>query len=132
MNVNYDLKFGNLFNIMKCYAKFKRGKNYASLFFKSVNRSFSTSTPIVTHSINLYKYRNFDKDPYILIGKPRINTAIRKNIYPIPLMPPSLTNANEYCFDIPLMCVFTTGISSISFVDVGNTQFDVDRIISLI
>ena len=45
-------------------------------------------------------------------------------------MPSSITNANEYCFDIPIMCVFTTGIFGIILFDVGNTQFDVDIIIS--
>ena len=132
LNVNLDLKFGNLFKIIKCYAKFNSGSNYGLLYIKSNNNPFTTSNPIVTHSFNLYKYRNFGKNPFILFRKPRTKTAIRKNIYPIPIVPPSLTNANEYCFDIPLMCVFSTGIFGITLHDVGNTQFDVDVIISLI
>ena len=132
MNVNLDLKFGNLFKIIKCYAKFNSGRNYGLLYTKSNNSLFTTSNPIVTHSFNLYRYRNFGKNPFILFRKPRTKTAIRKNIYPIPIVPPSLTNANEYCFDIPIMCVFTTGIYGITLHDVGNTQFDVDVILSLI
>ena len=41
---------------------------------------FNSSIPIVTHSINLYKYRDFGKNPYIMIRKLRTNTSIVKNI----------------------------------------------------
>ena len=80
LNTNFDFKFADLFKIVKCYAKFIGSKNYATLYIKSNNRPFTTSNPIVTHSINLYKYRNFGKDPHILISKPRTKTMI-KNIY---------------------------------------------------
>ena len=64
-----------------------------------------------------------------MISKLRLNTSILKNI-DSPIIAPSIANANEYCFDIPLMCVFTTGISSIAFINVGKTRFDVDLIVS--
>ena len=90
---------------------------------------FSSSIPIVTHSINLYKYRDFGEDPYIMIIKNRSDTSMVKNIVS-PIIAPSTTNANEYCFDMPIMCVFTTGISSIALVNIGKTRFDVDLIVS--
>ena len=64
-----------------------------------------------------------------MINKLKTNTVIIKNI-DSPIIAPSITNSNEYCFDIPIMCVFTTGIRSIALVNVGKTRFDVDVIAS--
>ena len=129
MNVNYDLKFGDIFKVIKCYSNYSSIFGNSSLKFKNDYRLFSSSVPIVLHSINLYKYRDFGKRPYINIMKKRTNISVIKNIVP-PVYFPSTTNTNEYCFDIPFMCIFTSGIRSITLSDVGKTNFNVNLIVS--
>ena len=56
MNVNYDLKFGDLFKVIKCYFKAGRRKGFRTLLYKkSDNQILSFSTPVVLHAINLNK-----------------------------------------------------------------------------
>ena len=55
MNVNYDLKFGN------------DGKKF--YLYKKSNNSIFSSTQIVLHSINLYKYKDFGSHPYIIFNQ---------------------------------------------------------------
>ena len=43
---------------------------------------------------------------------------------------PSQTNTNKFCIDLPMMCVFTTGIRNISFFNTGKCQFDADIVIT--
>ena len=129
MNVNYDLKFGNLFKIIKCYASSLFSNTSLISHKKSDNMIFTTATPIVTHSINLYKYRDFGRYPRVTIAQNGKRTRIIKNIEP-PTYSPSTGNANEYCFDIPMMCVFSSGILVIYLKETGKTRFDVDLIVS--
>ena len=55
MNTNFDLKFGDLFKLIKCYFKVGRQGYRTSLFKKSENQALSFTTPVVLHSINLHK-----------------------------------------------------------------------------
>ena len=52
--LNYELKFGNLFKIIKCFAKFVPQRNFALLMKKSDNQQISFSIPFVIHSITLF------------------------------------------------------------------------------
>ena len=54
MNVNYDLKFRDLFKIIKCYFKTRQDFR-TSLYKKRDNQILSFSTPVVLHTINLNK-----------------------------------------------------------------------------
>ena len=58
MNVNYDLKFGNLFKITTCYINNKNINGtfdrYTTIKDKRTNRLFSISSPIFLFSINFY------------------------------------------------------------------------------
>ena len=62
MNVNYDLKFGNLFKIIKCYLNNKNRNGTVNSFttFKDrrTNGNFSISSPLFLHSINFHIFTN--------------------------------------------------------------------------
>ena len=56
MNVNYDLKFRDLFKNIKCYFKAGRRQGFRTLLYKkSDNQILSFSTPVVLHAITLNK-----------------------------------------------------------------------------
>ena len=51
MNVNYELKFGDIFKLIKCYVKPLAQQNTSVLFQKSDDQIFSFFIPFVLHSI---------------------------------------------------------------------------------
>ena len=51
MNVNYELKFGDIFKLIKCYVKPLAQQNISVLFKISDDQIFSFSIPFVLHSI---------------------------------------------------------------------------------
>ena len=51
MNTIFDLKFGDIFKLIKCYVKFIPQQNLAVLTKKSDNQFLSFSIPVVVHSI---------------------------------------------------------------------------------
>ena len=55
MNKNFDLKFGVLFKLIKCYFKVGRQRYRTLLFEKSDNQALSFTSPVVLHFINLHK-----------------------------------------------------------------------------
>ena len=124
--LNYELKFGNLFKIIKCYAKFLPQRNFSGLFKKSDNQTLSFSDPIIIHSITLFNQQKFGSEPYISIVPKGL--GFRRIISLDNL--PSQSSLNDVCSDLPMMCIFNTEIGYIAFYNVGNLQFDVDIVIS--
>ena len=55
LNVNYDLKFGDLFKIIKCYVPPPLQTHYGILTRKSDNQHVSFSNPVVLHAITMRK-----------------------------------------------------------------------------
>ena len=127
MNVNYDLKFGNLFKLIKCYVKPLAQRNLSVLFKKTVDQILSFSIPVVVHSIILFYRQNFNNNSYISFN-PGGNTFVRRRISLASL--PSQTGNTKFCIDLPMMCIFTTGIRNISFFNIGKSQFDADIVIT--
>ena len=125
LNTNYDLKFGDLFKLIKCYAKFLPQRNLATLNKKSDNQFLSFSVPIVIDSITLFNHQTFGSKPYITIPK---GLGFRRIISLDNL--PSQSSLKEACVDLPMMCIFNTGIRYITFFNTGNSQFNVDIVIT--
>ena len=126
--LNYEFKFGNLFKIIKCYAKFVPQRNFAILMKKSDNQQISFSIPFVIHSITLFNQQKFGNKPFISIipkGLGFRRTIIFNNL-------PSQSSLNDACTDLPMMYIFNTGIRYIALFDTGRAQFDVDLVISYI
>ena len=55
MNTNFDLKFKDLFKLIKCYMKFVPQRNFHILTKKSDNQVLSFTSPVVLNYINLHK-----------------------------------------------------------------------------
>ena len=55
MNTNFDLKFGDLFKIIKCYVPPPLQTNYGILTRKSDNQHVTFSNPVVLHAITVKK-----------------------------------------------------------------------------
>ena len=74
--LNYDLKFGNLFKVIKCYAKPTAKPlpqpspydNISILTKKSDNQVVSFSMGVILHSISLFNFYDFDNNPFIDIS----------------------------------------------------------------
>ena len=64
MNTNFDLKFGDLFKLIKRYVKFIPQQNLAVLTKKSDNQFLSFSIPVVVHAIILFNYPSFGNNPH--------------------------------------------------------------------
>ena len=127
MNTNSELKFGDLFKLIKCYVKFLPEQDLAVLTKKSDNQFLSFSIPVVVHSIILFNYPSFGNNPHLMIN-PNGASFLRRRITLDNL--PSQTNADKFCIDLPMMCVFTTGIRNISFFNTGKSQFNADIVIT--
>ena len=127
MNTDFDLKFGDLFKLIKCYVKFIPQQNLAVLTKKSDNQFLSFSIAVVVHSIILFNYQSFGNNPHLMIN-PNGVSFLRRIITLDNL--PSQTNRNKFCIDLPMMCVFTTGIRNTSFCNTGKSQFDADSVIT--
>ena len=110
MNVNYDLKFGDLFKIIKCYVPPPSQTNYGILTRKSDNQHVSFSNPVVLHAIIMRKKFSSGK-PYVMIVSGRGGTDVRIsfNIYPY-----------------TILLIFERGIRFFRFHNIGQEQLDAD------
>ena len=43
---------------------------------------------------------------------------------------PSQSSLNDTCTDLPMMCIFNNGLRYITFFNTGNSQFNVDIVIT--
>ena len=66
MNVNYDLKFGNIFKITKCDTRYTRDKRSFILVRKEDDYIFSSSVGVYINSITFHNKQPFDKNAKIV------------------------------------------------------------------
>ena len=122
MNVNLDLKFGNIFKIENCFVH----DNHPSsqILYKILRKRnnntlvpFIISVPVVLVSFNLpsaFNIKLYDK-AFIEIGE-RITNKITRT---------ALKNLNTI-----LLQIYKNGIKHIHFYNIGSSQFDLDVILS--
>ena len=119
MNTNFDLKFRDLFKIIKCYFKTRQG--FRTLLYKeSDNQILSFSTPVVLHAINLNKIIFFSEiinffgtsntDKQLLIDLQRFSNKYKLKNYTY----------------ITMMFIFDSGINLIELENYKGNDFDVD------
>ena len=122
MNVNYDLKFGDIFKIENCFIH----DNHPSsqLLYKILRKRnnnilapFIVSVPVVLVSFNLPSSFNIKLHDKALI---EIGERITNKITRI-----ALKNLNTI-----LLQIYKNGIKHIHFYNLGNSQFDLDVILS--
>ena len=119
MNTNFDLKFGDLFTIIKCILRYDpSSQNVYRVLHKSINGRvppLSFSVPVVLHSFILPS--NFNQLPKAFI---EISQRTRNFIYRI-----NIKNINPTIFSI-----FEYGINHIHFYNAGNSTLLLDVVIS--
>ena len=118
MNVNYDLKFKDLFKIYKCYFKVGQQGIRTLLHSKSNNQVVSFASPVVLHSINLHK-TGFNNEKIRILGisnKEDIFINLNRNL--------SYTYMNMTHFT--MMFIIDSGIRYIELRRYQGNDFDVD------
>ena len=118
MNVNYDLKFKDLFKIFKCYFKVGQQGIRTLLHSKFNNQVVSFSSPVVLHSINLHK-TGFNNEKIRILGisnKEDIFINLNRNL--------SYTYMNMTHFT--MMFIIDSGIRYIELRRYQGNDFDVD------
>ena len=124
LNVNYDFKFGDIFKIENCFIH--NNHPPSKLLYKILRKRnnsllvpFIISIPVVLVSFNLpssFNIKLYDK-AFIEIGE-RITNKITRI---------ALKNLNTI-----LLKIYKNGIKHIYFYNIGNSQFDLDVILSYI
>ena len=114
LNVNYDLKFGDLFKIIKCYVPPPSQTHYGILTRKSDNQHVSFSNPVVLHAIIMRK-KFSSGNPYVIIVAGRGGADVR------------ITFNN---FPHTTLQIFERGIRFFRFYNMGQEQIDADIAIS--
>ena len=118
LNVNYDLKFKDLFKIYKCYFKVGQQGIRTLLHSKFNNQVVSFSSPVVLHSINLHK-TGFNNEKIRILGisnKEDIFINLNRNL--------SYTYMNMTHFT--MMFIIDSGIRYIELRRYQGNDFDVD------
>ena len=118
LNMNYDLKFKDLFKIFKCYFKVGQQGIRTLLHGKFNNQVVSFSSPVVLHSINLHK-TGFNSEKIRILGisnKEDIFINLNRNL--------SYTYMNMTHFT--MMFIIDSGIRYIELRRYQGNDFDVD------
>ena len=127
ININYDLRFGDIFKIFKCRVKPLAQQGVSVLFKKSDDQILSYSIPLVIHSLMLYNHQKLNNNSYVNFnpnGSPDLRRLINLNDIP------SIKGSNISCAEILMMCVFTSGLRNVSFINIGNSQFNADIVLT--
>ena len=117
MNTNFDLKFGDLFKLFKCYFKVGRQGYRTLLFLKSDNQALSFTTPVVLHYFNLHETR-FNNEKIRILGISSVEDAY------VNLNNNSYKHFNNTHFT--MMFIFDSGIRFIELQNYRGNDFDVD------
>ena len=110
MNVNYDLKFGNLFKIIKCYVDVSPQSQHSFVKFISNRQRFNVNSSVFILTIRLHNKNTFDKNATMTFMPPGLSDGFGFKIHYMLLGRPSK------CYDLPLTCDFDTGIRNIYFM----------------
>ena len=125
LNVNYDLKFGNLFKIIKCYVDVSPQSQYSFVKFKSNRQRFHVNSSVFILTIRLHNKNTFDKNATMTFMPPGLSDGFAFKIHYMLLSRPR-------CYDLPMTCDFDTGIRTIYLNNIhnNNSPFDLDIILS--
>ena len=118
LNVNYDLKFKDLFKIFKCYFKVGQQGIRTLLHSKFNNQVISFASPVILHSINLHK-TGFNNEKIRILGisnQEDIFINLNRNL--------SYTYMNMTHFT--MMFIIDSGIRYIELRRYQGNDFDVD------
>ena len=117
MNVNLNLKFGDIFKIIKCHTVYSHDRSFFVLARKDNNQFFSFSVGVYINSMTFHNKHSFDK-----------NASIRFNAH-------GLSADYEFALSdlVTPWLEFSRGLRNIIFKNLKNNirfPFDVDVIVS--
>ena len=127
ININYDLRFGDIFKIFKCRVNPLAQQGLSLLFKKSDDQILSYSIPLVVHSLMLYNHQKLNNNSYVSFN-PNGSPDLRRQINLVDI--PSIKGRNISCAELLMMCVFTSGLRNVSFINIGNSQFNADIVLT--
>ena len=126
LNTEYDLKFGSLFKLIKCYPRPIPKINGGDLYKLSDRQIFSFSVPIVIHMISIRHLPTCNNNVNILFdGKDAFGDT--NLIYYDPSWQNNKINFQQH---LPLMFIFYKGLNYIRFLGTGSATFNVGILIS--
>ena len=126
MNVNYGLKFGNVFKIIKCFVDISPQSQDSFVKLKSNRARFIVNSPVFILTIRLHNKNTFDKNATTTFFPSGFTDGFSFKIHYMLLGRPS------GCYDLSLTCDFDTGIRSVFLSNThnNNSPFDLDIILS--
>ena len=62
MNVNYDLKFGDIFKVIKCDTRYSSNRQYFIVVRKDNHQILSYSSPVIVNSITFHNKQTFNNN----------------------------------------------------------------------
>ena len=65
MNTNFDLKFGDIFKVIKCDTRYSSDRSHFVVVRKDNNQPLYFSSPIIINSITFHNKKTFDKNATI-------------------------------------------------------------------
>ena len=126
MNVNLNLKFGDIFKIIKCHTVYSHNRSFFVLARKDNNQFFSFSVGVYINSMTFHNKNSFDKNATMTLSAIGLS-----NDYVI-LLSDSLVNTGPVRHLTPWL-EFSRGLRNIIFKNLKNNirfPFDVDVIVS--
>ena len=135
MNTNFDLKFGDIFKIIKCYVSLA---NRYRFFKKSDNQILTLHFPVVLHGFTFYNTKKLDNNTKIyvhsrggLLNDRTVTISSHQSTGRFHNYNAGTNNDNT-CTDLSLICIFNSGIDYFKLTDAvpAEIQFDIDVIIT--
>ena len=125
MSVNYDLKFGDIFRVIKCDTRYSKNRQYFIVVRKDNHQILSYSSPVIVNSISFHNKQTFHNNAsmrFIISGQSsdhefKLGTLISSNL---------ISNLTPWL-------ELNSGFRSVSLKNLVNnfrTPFDIDFIIS--
>ena len=123
MNVNYGLKFGNVFKIINCFVDVSSQSQDSFVRLKSNRDRFNVNSSVFILTIRLHNRNAFDKNATMTFFPAGLTDGFSFKIHYMLLGRPSV------CYDLPLSCDFDTGIRSLFLSNThnNNSPFDLDK-----
>ena len=126
VNLNLNLKFSDVFKIIKCYVDVSPQSQHSFVKFKSNSQRFHVNSSVFILTIRLHNKNTFDKNATMTFFHPGLSDGFGFKIHYMLLGRPSK------CYDLPLTCDFDAGIRSVYLSNThnNNSPFDLDIILS--
>ena len=126
MNVNLNLKFGDIFKIIKCHTVYSHDRSFFVLARKDNNQFFSFSVGVYINSMTFHNNHSFDKNATMTLSTIGLSPDY------VILLSNELVNTGPVRYLTPWL-EFSRGLRNIIFKNLKNNirfPFDVDVIVS--